>query len=446
MKHLFTLFTTFLIVQYSFGQYGQIGQTFEESKVSNSFDTLKVKVGADFGMQYQNLAQHADSILVPVGRGFNLPEANLNIDAYLARGIRVNLIDYLSSRHHDLGIVKGGFLQIDRLPFINSPELDKIMDYFTIKVGEMEINYGDEHFRRTDNGRLVRNAFIGNYIMDAFTTCPAIEVLFRNNGWLAMAGVGTGTVNQVFSSQVTIPATKTTPAITTYSSWNVLSQLAAYGKIGYDKQITSDFRIRLTLSGYHQGKNQGGGYLYGGDRAGSRYYLVMNRPSSVPANDINSGDNFFSGDFPTAITYNEDNSYLLSLLLRYKGLEFFGTFESATGKTANGSASIGISSNGNGLTGSFNFEQTAVEAIYHFGNLSQFYGGARYDAVKEMDYNLSVDRVQLVLGWYLTPNIVSKIEYVNQIYNNFFGSWLGSNAYGSSAGFKGIMVEAGISF
>ena len=375
MKHLFTLLATLLIAQYSFGQYGQIGQTFEESKISNSFDTLKVKIGADFGIQYQNLAQHADSILVPVGRGINLPEANLNIDAFLAKGIRVNLVDYLATRHHDAGIVKGGFLQIDRLPFINSPFADKIMDYLTIKVGEMELNYGDEHFRRTDNGRLVRNAFVGNYIMDAFTTAPAIEVLFRckNTGWLGMVGVSTGSVNQTLTT-TTAGAAKTPGAV--YTPINVATQLAVYGKIGYDKQITPDFRLRLTLSGYHQGENQAGGYLYGGDRAGTRYYLMMNRPT-LTSTDVAIASNFLAGDFPTAITYNEDNSYVVSLLLRLKGIEIFGTFESATGKTATGARTIGLSSNGTGLTGSFNFEQKAIEGIYHFGKLSQFYGGAR---------------------------------------------------------------------
>jgi hypothetical protein len=289
--------------------------------------------------------------------------------------------------------------------------------------------------------------------MDAFTTAPAIEVLFRckNTGWLGMVGVSTGSVNQTLTT-TTAGAAKTPGAV--YTPINVATQLAVYGKIGYDKQITPDFRLRLTLSGYHQGENQAGGYLYGGDRAGTRYYLMMNRPT-LTSTDVAIASNFLAGDFPTAITYNEDNSYVVSLLLRLKGIEIFGTFESATGKTATGARTIGLSSNGTGLTGSFNFEQKAIEGIYHFGKLSQFYGGARYDAVKEMDYNLSVDRVQVVLGWYLTPNIVSKIEYVSQVYKNFYGSLFNSslanpinnlNAYGSSAGFSGVMIEAGISF
>lgn len=53
--------------------------------------------------------------------------------------------------------------------------------------------------------------------------------------------------------------------------------------------------------------------------------------------------------------------------------------------------------------------------------------------------NKSVDRVQVAAGWYLTPNMVAKFEYVDQNYNNFI-------KWGNDAGFKGFMFEAAISF
>ena len=63
----------------------------------------------------------------------------------------------------------------------------------------------------------------------------------------------------------------------------------------------------------------------------------------------------------------------------------------------------------------------------------------------------------MVLGWYLNQYIVAKLEYVDQTYNNFYGNGpeftntkatptASLNAYGSNAGFQGIMVEAAISF
>src|SRR4030042_1161595 len=146
-------------------------QTFEEPKPSgDEFEKVNVKLGGDFALQYQILKHTAGSALIPLGTGFNLPTANLNLDVMLASGVKLNLVTYLSSRHHNEAWVKGGYLLIDELPFLKSPKADKIMDYLTIKVGDMEVNYGDAHFRRSENGHVTGNPFVGNSFMEAFTT------------------------------------------------------------------------------------------------------------------------------------------------------------------------------------------------------------------------------------------------------------------------------------
>ncbi|TEB40680.1 hypothetical protein D0809_29375, partial [Flavobacterium circumlabens] len=97
---------------------------------------------------------------------FNLPNANFTIGAQLYDGVRVNLDVYLASRHHNETWVKGGYLQIDKLDFIKKDFLADLMQYTTIKIGQMENNYGDAHFRRSDNGNALMNPFVGNNIMD----------------------------------------------------------------------------------------------------------------------------------------------------------------------------------------------------------------------------------------------------------------------------------------
>jgi hypothetical protein len=125
--------------------------------------------------------------LADIGPGFNNAVANLYITAQLARGISVHMTSYLSSRHHSETWVKDGYLQIDESP-LDVPVLNSIMRYTTIKFGEMELNYGDSHFRRTDNGNSIYNPFVGNLIMDAFTTEAGAEVYVQHNGFLAMGG------------------------------------------------------------------------------------------------------------------------------------------------------------------------------------------------------------------------------------------------------------------
>ena len=84
---------------------------------------------------------------------------------------------------------------MDQLPFLHSSAVDNVMNYLTLKVGVMELNYGDEHFRRSDNADVINNPFVGNYIMDAFTTAPGLEIMFRNpSGLIAMGGLTTGSL------------------------------------------------------------------------------------------------------------------------------------------------------------------------------------------------------------------------------------------------------------
>src|SRR5690606_39820228 len=96
-------------------------------------------------------------------------------------------------------------------------------------------------------------------------------------------------------------------------------------KLGYDKQINDDLRLRLTGSMYTTGKSSNV-YLYNADRSGSRYYLVM-EPTGASA-----AANFRSGRYNPGLS-NEITAFMINPFVKYKGLEFFGTFETASGKT-----------------------------------------------------------------------------------------------------------------
>ncbi|MBE0654205.1 MAG: hypothetical protein IH594_10435, partial [Bacteroidales bacterium] len=396
------------------GAYGY-SQQFEESVIQNDdFSKVKVKVGADFALQYQILEHSADSSLIALGKGLNLPTANLNIEAELARGIKVNLTTYLSSRHHVEAWVKGGYLLVDELPFLNSARIDRAMEFLTIKAGVMELNYGDAHFFRSDNGRIINNPFVGNYILDAFTTAPAIEILFRRNGILGMAGITTGTLKPALSGYSSSGG---------YTAYNSAKELALYLKAGVDKNLNDDLRIRATVSAYKTNNNHFGS-LYNGDRTGSRYYLVMKRQTNS-ASDVDPASGHTTGRWGPGFT-DKQTSVMANLFVKFKGLEVFGTYETTNGTSAFGGAE-------------FDFDQIAFEGLYRFGKDEQFFGGARYNTVSNAA-DLSVNRIEAGAGWLPTENIVIKLDYVDQAYNKFI------SAYGENAGFKGLMFEAGISF
>ena len=401
-----------LIVMVLF-QVSSMAQRFEEPKLSSQSNNVKVYIGADFAMQYQALNNHASGVeLMPLGSNFNLPTANFTINADLAPGVRVSLITYLSSRHHNDTWVKGGYLLLDQLPFLNPGS--HFMDNLTAKVGVMEVNYGDGHFRRSDNGNIIRNPFIGNYIMDAFTTAPALELMYRKNGFILMGGTTTGNLK---------------PQLTGFTNghfveYNLANELGVYGKIGFDRQINSLLRVRVTASPWFHSTKQGGS-LYFGDRAGSRFYNVM-RPASLGSAATDITTDHTSGRWGPGF-YTKDNSLMLNTFIKYAGLEFFGMYEMANG-TASGS--------------DYKFRQYDAEGVYRFGSAENFYVGVKYNTVKnnqESNSNPSVSRVELGGGWFMTKNIVTKLIYVDQKYKNFA-------QYGSDAGFKGMMLDAGISF
>jgi hypothetical protein len=222
------------------------------------YQEFLVRVGGDFAMQFQGLSQSNNAnTLLELGTDFNLPSANLNLDVQLAEGMRMHLRTYLSARHHAEAWIKGGHMQITNLNFIQQGFLEDIMKYTTIRIGLDEFNYGDAHFRRSDNARTIFNPFVGNYIMDAFSTEAFGEITLQsNNGLLAVVGLTNGKLNQRVTA-----GTDNKPSF--------------YGKLGFDSQLTDDLRVRLTGSVYTNQGTTTGTWLYGGDRAGSRYYYVL---------------------------------------------------------------------------------------------------------------------------------------------------------------------------
>ncbi len=404
--------------------------TFEAPKTESRLigNTPQLRLGGAFAQQFQaidhtNAADevlNADGVnvnqLVEIGPGFNLATANLNVNALLTDGIQVHLETYLSSRHHQETWVKGGYVQMDAAKFLGSPVVDRIFEYVTLKVGHMEINYGDAHFRRSDNGNAFYNPFIENHILDAFTTEIGGELYVRHAGALAMLGVSNGEIN----------GSVTNPDARSYS---------VYGKLGIDRQVTDDLRLRLTGSAYHNG-NAGRNTLYAGDRTGSRYYMVMENTTASTSTNFTSGR--FSPGFTEAVT-----SVMVNPFVKFRGLELFGTIERTTGFAGNEADDIGRVWN-----------QVAVDALYRFLPREQAYLGVRYNTasgelagpavdgrITEAGADVSIDRYEIAGGWFPTRNVLLKVAYVHQQYHDF-----PTHDIRHGGTFDGFMVEGVLTF
>ncbi len=401
---------------------------FETSKKdSTPFTGLKVKIGGGFAQDFQALEDenHATPVIVAgkntnqlmlLGPGFNLAMANLNIDVQLADGIRLDLTTYLSTRHHEDTWVKGGYIQFDKLPFIKSRFIDNIMKSLTIKVGDLEVDYGDQHFRRTDGGNVMYNPFVENYIMDEFATEIGGEVYFHSkSGVLAMIGITNGELNPTVVQPTAIDSA--TGKVNKYDP-------AFHGKIGYDKQMSKDLRVRLTGS-FYINQSAASNTLFSGDRTGSHYFFAME-------NTVATADgNAFSGRLNPSFK-EEVHTLMINPFIKFKGLEFFGTYEMADGRTITEKTLRKAS-------------QYAAELIYRFAAKENFWVGARYNSVTATipsnTADVTIDRMTASIGWFMTKNIMMKMEYVNQQYHNYAATNILSGGK-----FDGFMAEAAIGF
>lgn len=378
---------------------------FETSKEDTvEYKEMRVRVGGDFAIIFQGLSQENDLVgdtLVELSSNFTLPTANLNLDVQIADGVRMHLRTYLSSRHHNEAWVKGGYFQMDKLDFIRPGFLSGIMEVTTFRFGMDEINYGDTHFRRSDNARSIYNPFVGNYIMDAFTTEPFGEITVQKSGWLGVLGISNGRLNQ--------------------SPLEGDDGVVVFGKLGYDKQLNDDLRFRLTGSFYSSGDKSTRDYLYNGDRAGARYYNALEG-----INDSRVSD--FLPRFNPNFAYQ--TAYQINPFVKYQGLEFFGVYEIAE----------------NGADGGGDYTQLGTELIYRFGGNDQLYIGGRYNMVdgkgSDTAGDIEITRTNIGGGWFLTDYVMAKIEYVTSKYDG--DGFAGTKFQGAQ--FDGIVIEAVISF
>lgn len=372
---------------------------FESDKSDqNPFEGLAIYWGAAFTQQFQALSHENSGAveLMELGNGFNLATANLYLGAQLADGISVRLETYLSSQHHQETWVKGGYLQVDKSP-IDVEALNNLFEYVTVRAGHFEINYGDAHFRRTDNGNALYNPFIGNMILDSFATEIGAEVMFQKDGIFGLVGMTSGEIK----GAVDRPDDRA-PAF--------------LGKVGFDRWMNDDLRVRLSGSVYTTSKSLNN-TLYAGDRAGTRYYEVLVE---------SRGDSFRNGRVNPGFR-NEVTAIQINPMVQFQGLELHGLYEMASGAAANEDDTRDVT-------------QMAVDAIYRMDDI---YFGARYNTVNgefEGQDDATVNRIQIGAGWFITPNVLMKAIYTSQTYEDYTS---GINQDGK---FNGITIEGVVAF
>ncbi|HNR06834.1 MAG TPA: hypothetical protein PKM27_05910 [Saprospiraceae bacterium] len=414
---------------------------FEPVKSSDqpAYEGFKLRIGGSFTQDYQHLkhsntptksanylygvvkAEDSTSALL---RGFNLAMANLNFDFQIEDGIMVRLENYMSSRHHSEFWVKGGYVQIDKLPMFGNPQW--FTDNFRVKIGHFVPNFGDMHFRRTDGGNAMFNPFVENLIFDAFTTEIGAEVYaWPTKSIMAMVGMTSGYINgnvdyfPTSNNSSGVVPTKKTPSI--------------FAKLAYDNNF-EDLRFRLSASVYTN-PNISRNTLYAGDRTGSHYFLAM-EPALTNGAATTMAAQFTSGRLNPDMA-NRITAFMINPFLKYKGLEVTGSYETLSGSV------YGDVKEGKWVKR--NSSQYSVEASYRFlANESMYIGVRQIGAKAELrgiTSDVNINRFAVAAGWFPTKNLLLKAEIVSQKYKDF-----PSTDYRYNGKFNGAVIEAVVGF
>jgi hypothetical protein len=457
-------------IQYS-RNYDKTGiNVFEPLKSdSGKYEGFKIRIGGSFTQNYQSIKsenkanyvatsgsnslnrnllvglvrnangtfQNSDSITSRMN-GFNLAMANLNFDIQIGDGIRVFLENYMSARHHNEFWVKGGYIQIDKLPMFGNP--DWFTKYARVKIGHFQPNYGDFQHRRSDGGNTIFNPFVENLLLDAFTTEIGGEIyVFPTKDVMVMAGMTSGFING--NIQPTAESVNSNGVVRTKRSPSI------FGKVAYDKQMSDDLRFRLSASVYNN-SNIVRNTLFAGDRTGSQYFAVMD-PAQINGTATSITANFTSGRLDPGVA-NRVTAINVSPFLKFKGLELQGGYDMIKGSV------FGDVVNNEWIKR--DWSQAYGEVVYRFLKNEELYIGARYvtatgepsglryganDAGRTNggQAKINVNRLALAAGYFPTKNMLLKVEYVNQKYNDL--PWAD---YRYEAMFSGLMIQAVIGF
>ena len=118
--------------------------------------------------------------------------------------------------------------------------------------------------------------------------------------------------------------------------------------------------------------------------------------------------------------------------MKIQKLELLGVVEQAKGRAATEATNR-------------EWTQYAGEAVYRLFSKDQAYVAGRYNTAKGalagIAGDVSVNRAQLGAGWFVTPGVLLKAEYVTQKYNDF-----PTTDIRNGGKFDGIMVSGAVAF
>jgi hypothetical protein len=323
---------------------------------------------------------------------------------------------YLSSRPHPSTTYGNeGYMLFRRIPDDSSVSRafnESIFEYVNVKLGHFEIDFGDHHYRRSDNAWVQRNLLIGNYLVDPDVEEIGAEI-FSKPSWPVkwLVGVTSGTTTENLNEGRGIAS--------------------VHGKVWWEDD---DFRV--SASGYYvdhsdnptTGAGATKGSLYSSRRSGGPYGGVWGGGNSP--GDLTIGKDELVTALQSDVTWSPGP------------WDLYGHVGWVEDADPNGS--------GPGKP-SERWIYGAAEVGYHFNPRTWVAGRyclAQADDILGHDSDGYIHRVQVGAGYWVTKNFLSKVEYVFQTANDFDSAdgIVGGVDIANDPSFHGIIFEFSFAF
>jgi hypothetical protein len=339
--------------------------------------------------------------------GFQDPFANLSFLAAIPNKMDVYFDLYVASRPHASTMYgHEGYLLFKQLPapFDTGP-VGAVFDYINVKVGAFDLDFGDDNYRRSNNARVQRNPLIGNPLLDPNVEEIGGEVYTIKGPVYALAGVGSGTTTEHFD----------------YGS-----EPSVHGKLwGYPLPD-----VRTSISAYHVDLSGSAdtSYLFFNGRSGGAFAAVFGGGDN-PGQILPQG-----GKDVTAVQGD--------VTWNHWPFEVYSNVGWVQDSDINGPSAGSPSERW--IYGTF-------EPVFHL--TPSLYVAARYSfgvatSVNGVSSNGWVDRAEAGAGYWITNNLLGKLEYVYQQYHDFSsadGVVSGVDGFDSPR-FSGVVMEVSFSF
>jgi hypothetical protein len=309
---------------------------------------------------------------------------------------------YLSTKAH-ANQLQGheGYMLMRSLPepLDEVPGLKQLMAIANVKAGQFDIDFGDHRYRRTDNARGQRNAFIGNTLIDPSATEVGVEIFSKPSKINWLVGVGSGSETGTFEDG---------------------RNMGMHGKLWVNFE-----NLRIAGSAYsldHNTRSTSFSNLYRSSRSGGQYNGVFDNG--------NGPGNIFVGAGKSLTAYQVDATWYQPNYELYSHVGYVSE---------------------DVITGEESWQYATFDAIYRFTN--RLYVDARYnvayaDKLRGLESDGRVERIQIGGGYWLFKSILFKLEYVNERMSGFReaeGNVSGVQAWRKPS-FQGVIAEFTFSY